>query len=81
MTAYNCCDDNPAPPEEVIAYACSLLDIEPPPLIPFDQAELSPMARSFYRDNKRVSNKRIKEALSVTLTWPDYRDALPVLAG
>lgn len=74
--AYNCCDDNPAPPQEVIAFACTLLGEEPPPLIPFDDAELSPMARSFYRDNKRVSNRRIKEELGVTLAWPDYRDAL-----
>jgi len=74
--AYNCCDDNPAPPEEVIAYACSLLGVEPPPLVPFDQADLSPMARSFYRDNKRVSNERIKKELGVSLRWPDYRDAL-----
>ncbi len=74
--AYNCCDDNPAPPEQVIAYACNLLGVEPPSLIPFDQADLSPMARSFYRDNKRVSNTRIKEELGVALRWPDYREAL-----
>ena len=77
--AYNCCDDNPAPPEEVIAYGCSLLGINPPPLIPFDAADLSPMARSFYRDNKRVSNKRIKEELGVVLAWPDYRRALEAM--
>ena len=78
--AYNCCDDNPAPPEQVIAYACELLGVDPPPLIPFDRAELSAMARSFYRDNKRVSNKRIKEELGITLRWPDYREALQALA-
>ncbi len=77
--AYNCCDDNPAPPEEVIAYGCTLLGVDPPPLIPFEEAELSPMARSFYRDNKRVSNKRIKEELGVALAWPDYRQALEAL--
>lgn len=77
--AYNCCDDNPAPPQEVIAYGCRLLGIDPPPLVPFDQAELSPMARSFYRDNKRVSNRRIKEELGVTLAWPDYRQALKAM--
>ena len=71
--AYNVCDDNPAPPEEVIAYACELLGVAPPPLVPFAEAELSPMARSFYRDNKRVSNRRIKDELGVTLTYPDYR--------
>lgn len=77
--AYNCCDDNPAPPEEVIAYGCRLLGIDPPPLVPFDQADLSPMARSFYRDNKRVSNQRIKDELGVTLAWPDYRQALEAM--
>lgn len=77
--AYNCCDDEAAPPQDVIAHACDLLGVEPPPEIPFDGAELSPMARSFYRDNKRVSNRRIKEELGVTLKWPNYRDALAAL--
>lgn len=79
--AYNCCDDNPAPPAEVIEYACTLLGVEPPPLVPFDKAELSPMARSFYRDNKRVSNERMKRELGVVLRWPDYRAALAALAA
>jgi len=74
--AYNLCDDEPAPPQEVIAYACELLGREPPPLVPFDRAELSAMARSFYRDNKRVSNARIKEELGVELAYPSYRDGL-----
>ena len=77
--AYNLCDDEAAPPEEVIAYACSLLGIAPPPLIPFEKAELSPMARSFYRDNKRVSNARIKQELRVSLAYPDYRAGLKAL--
>ncbi len=77
--AYNLCDDEAAPPAEVIAYACELLDVPPPPLVPFDQAELSPMGRSFYRDNKRVSNRRIKEELGVTLAYPDYRAGLQAL--
>ena len=77
---YNCCDDNPAPPEEVIAFACKLLDVEKPPLIPFNEADLSPMARSFYRDNKRVSNQRIKQELGVSLRWPNYKEALNFLA-
>ena len=51
----------------------------PPPLGPFAEAELSPMARSFYRDNKRVSNRRIKDELGVTLTYPDYRLGLRAL--
>ncbi|RED51426.1 SDR family oxidoreductase [Aestuariispira insulae] len=77
--AYNVCDDNPAPPEEVIAYACELLGVEKPPLVDFETADLSPMARSFYGDNKRVSNQRIKEELGVTLKWPDYRGGLKAL--
>lgn len=77
--AYNCCDDNPAPPEEVIAYACTLLGVETPPLVPFDQADLTPMAKSFYRDNKRVDNTKIKEKLGVTLKWPSYQRALKAI--
>ena len=77
--AYNLCDDDPAPPEAVIAYACSLLGVEPPPLVPFEGAELSEMARSFYRDNKRVSNARIKAELGVTLAYPDYKTGLKAL--
>lgn len=78
---YNVCDDDPAPPEAVIAYACRLLGVPPPPLVPFDAAELSPMARSFWDDNKRVSNRRIKEALGVRLRYPSYRDGLDALAA
>ena len=77
--AYNCCDDEAAPPQDVITYACMLLGIEPPPEIPFETADLSPMAKSFYRDNKRVDNTRIKEELGVTLRWPNYRDALKAM--
>jgi len=74
--AYNLCDDEPAAPQEVVAYACELLGREPPPLVPFAQAELSDMARSFYRDNKRVSNARIREELGVRLGYPSYREGL-----
>ena len=77
--AYNLCDDEAAPPAEVIAHACDLLGVEPPPLVPFAEAELSPMGRSFYRDNKRVSNRRIKEELGVSLAYPDYRVGLKAL--
>jgi len=48
-------------------------------LVPFEQAELSPMARSFYRDNKRVSNRRIKDELGVALAYPDYKAGLEAL--
>ena len=77
--AYNVCDDHPAPPQEVIAHACALLGRDPPPLVPFEAAELSPMGRSFYRDNKRVSNRRIKEELGVALAYPDYKAGLQAL--
>jgi nucleoside-diphosphate-sugar epimerase len=77
--AYNLCDDNPAPPAEVIEHASALLGFEAPPLVPFEAAELSPMARSFYRDNKRVSNRRIKEELGVNLAYPDYKTGLAAL--
>jgi nucleoside-diphosphate-sugar epimerase len=73
---YNLCDDAAAPPAEVIAYACELLGLAPPPLVAFEAAELSAMALSFYRDNKRVSNRRIKEELGVALAYPDYKIGL-----
>jgi nucleoside-diphosphate-sugar epimerase len=76
---YNVCDDEPAPPEAVTAYAAGLLGIAPPPLAPFAEAELSPMARSFFDDNKRVSNRLIKTELGVTLAYPDYRAGLAAI--
>jgi nucleoside-diphosphate-sugar epimerase len=78
---YNVSDDDPAPPEAVIAYACHLLGVAPPPLVPFAIADLSPMARSFYADNKRVSNHRLTEELGVRLLYPSYRDGLKALMG
>jgi nucleoside-diphosphate-sugar epimerase len=77
--AYNVCDDDPAAPDAVIAHAAALLGLAPPPEIPFDQAPLSDMARSFYADNKRVANDRIKRDLGVTLAYPDYRAGLAAL--
>ena len=77
--AYNLCDDEAAPPQDVIAYACELLGLEPPPEIEFDGAELSDMARSFYGENKRVANDRLKRELGVSLTYPDYRAGLQAL--
>lgn len=73
---YNLADDEPAPPQDVIEYACALLGAEPPPLVPIEKADLSPMARSFYTDNKRVSNKRMKGALLPALSYPTYREGL-----
>jgi nucleoside-diphosphate-sugar epimerase len=76
---YNVCDDDPAPPADVIAFACGLLGVPLPPSVPIEQAELSEMALSFYADNKRVSNRRIKEELGVSLRFPSYRDGLAML--
>ena len=76
---YNVCDDEPAPAADVVAHACALLGLAPPPLVPFEEAALSPMARSFYADNRRVSNARIKDELGVALRYPDYRAGLAAL--
>ena len=76
---YNVCDDDPAPPEAVVAHAAKLLGVEPPPLVPLDRTDLSPMARSFYDDNKRVSNRLIKTKLGVNLRYPDFRAGLTAI--
>lgn len=78
--AYNVCDDEAAPPQDVIVEAARLLGVEPPPAIPFEQANLSPMARSFYDELKRVSNRRIRKELGVKLAYPTYREGLAALA-
>lgn len=75
-SVYNLADDLPAPSYEVIAYACALAGIEPLPLVPFDQVDMAPMARSFYKDNKRVKNEKIKTELGVQLLYPDYKVGL-----
>jgi nucleoside-diphosphate-sugar epimerase len=79
--AYNVCDDDAAPPQDVVTEACRLLGVEPPPILSWEQARasLSPMALSFYADNKRVSNRRIKEELGVRLRYPTYREGLAAL--
>jgi nucleoside-diphosphate-sugar epimerase len=76
---WNICDDEPAPPQDVIAYAAKLMGMTPPPEQPFETAELSPMARSFYASNRRVRNARMKHELGVTLTYPTYRAGLDAL--
>jgi nucleoside-diphosphate-sugar epimerase len=72
---FNVTDDEPAPPQDVVAYAASLMGVEPPPEIAFETAALTPMARSFYGENKRVSNAAIKAA-GYRFRFPDYRAAL-----
>ncbi|MBL4629239.1 MAG: SDR family oxidoreductase [Roseicyclus sp.] len=78
-TTYNVCDDDPAPPQDVIAYAATLLGLPIPPDLPFEQATLSPMARSFYGESKRADNTRIKSDLGIRLRYPDYRSGLQQL--
>lgn len=78
---YNVCDDEPAPPQDVVAYAADLLGVAPPPEQDFATAELPPMARSFYAGNRRVSNARIKGELGVRLAFPTYREGLLALRG
>ncbi|UYN93945.1 MAG: SDR family oxidoreductase [Enhydrobacter sp.] len=75
---YNVCDDDPAPQADVIALACQLLGRPAPPLVPYDEAagRMSDMARSFYAENRRVRNDRIKRELGVALRYPSYRDGL-----
>jgi nucleoside-diphosphate-sugar epimerase len=77
--SWNICDDEPAPPQDVVAYAAKLMGIAPPPEQPFETAELSPMARSFYASNRRVRNARMKHELGVTLAYPTYRTGLDAL--
>jgi len=76
---FNVTDDEPAPPQDVVAFAAALAGYPPLPDIPFETAELSPMARSFYADNKRVANGALKERLGVELRYPTYREALTAL--
>ncbi len=76
---YNICDDDPAPPQDVIGYAAKLLGAPMPPAIPFEEADLTPMARSFYAESKRVDNTRMKEELGVSLRYPTYRAGLDAL--
>lgn len=76
---YNVCDDDPAPPQDVIAHAAELLGLPVPPAVPFEDADMTPMARSFYADSKRVKNERIKSELGVQLKYPDYKTGLSAL--
>jgi len=76
---YNVCDNDPAPPEDVIAYAAELLGMPIPTAEDFATADMTPMARSFYAESKKVSNERIKTELGVDLLYPDYRTGLNAL--
>ena len=76
---YNVCDDDPAPPEDVIGYAAKLLGMPVPPTEDWDTADMTPMARSFYAESKKVRNDRIKDELGVELKYPDYRTGLQAM--
>jgi nucleoside-diphosphate-sugar epimerase len=73
---WNVADDEPAPPQDVIAFAAGLIGIAPPPEVAFEDADLSPMARSFYAESKRVDNRKVKRDLGVRFAYPDYRAGL-----
>lgn len=78
---YNLVDDAPSAPGDPALYAARLLDAPPPPAVPFASAELSAMARSFYSDNKRVSNARLKADLGWAPRYPSYREGLEAIAA
>ena len=77
---YNVSDDLAAPPQDVVTYAAKLLGVDPPPYQDFETADLSPMARSFYSDNKKISNARIKSELGISLRFPTYKVGLKALS-
>jgi dTDP-4-dehydrorhamnose reductase len=76
---FNVADNEPAPPQDVVTYAAKLMGVAPPPKVPFDAADMTPMARSFYGENKRVANRRLATELGVTLRYPTYREGLTAL--
>jgi nucleoside-diphosphate-sugar epimerase len=80
---YNVCDDEPAAPSTVVQYACGLLGVEPPPPVAFSEAAegMSQMALTFWQDNRRVVNARLKEILGVELAYPDYRLGLKAIVA
>jgi nucleoside-diphosphate-sugar epimerase len=79
--AFNICDTLPSPPQDVVAFGAELLGMQPPPEIPFTEAKLSEMGRSFYSECKRCSNRRLMEVLGYTMLYPTYREGLQGLAS
>lgn len=75
----NVADDEPAPPQDVIAYAADLLDAPLPPAVPYDSPELSAMQRSFFAESKRVRNALLKADLGIRLRYPTYREGLQAI--
>lgn len=78
---FNLTDDEPAPPQHLVTFAAKLMDVTPPPSVPFSKADMSDIARQFYVDNKRVSNAKIKKTLGIELLFPTYREGLRVIHG
>ncbi len=78
---YNVTDDEPAPPQDVVTYAAELVGLEPPPETPFEETPLTPMQRSFYGENKRVSNRRMKALLDLDLAYPTFREGIGALVA
>ena len=76
---FNLADDEPAPPQDLVTHAAAMAGVTPPPEIPFATADMTPMQRSFYADNKRVSNAAIKRALDIELLYPTYREGLAAI--
>ncbi|WP_413991886.1 SDR family oxidoreductase [Labrys okinawensis] len=77
---FNVTDNEPAPPQDVVTFAAGRLGIEPPPEVAYEAAQMSPMARSFYGENKRVSNRCIREDLGYRLAFPTYREGIEACA-
>jgi nucleoside-diphosphate-sugar epimerase len=77
---WNIADDEPAPPQDVVAYAAALLGLPPPPEEPFETAQLSSMAAEFYADNKQISIAKAKALMGFTPAYPSYREGLKALA-
>lgn len=78
---FNLSDDEPAPPATVVEFGARLLGIDPPEAVSLDEADLSATARSFYEENKRVSNRRLKSDLAYRLAYPTYREGLVAIAA
>lgn len=77
--AFNVCDDEPCPPQDVVLHAATVMGLPPPPETPFERAELSEMGRSFYAESKRCRNDRLKSVLGYSLRYPTYREGIAAL--
>lgn len=75
-SVYNLADDEPSASHEVIQFACNMIGVASPPLLPYDQAGVAPVVQGFYKENKRVGNQKIKSELGIELIHPDYRSGL-----